>query len=442
MKHFRRNLLVLLCVILTGIGQAFAQTEVTVEPGLNTLTNAVAAYPGATLILKRGGDYVVDNPVVLAVPTIIMGEKEPAETKPAVVSFFAEPGEAGDKRLFAIGANCTIKDLGLMGYTKDNQHIGPIIKVNRDNITIIINGCVIQGAKQITEANVNNGLTIIQKNNIIFNLFKVRWDSWGGWCHGVYGDSTTYLSYNNTFFMCESFFNILNYGTNSSELMDHNTYCNTWGETFYPSYIRNYEVKNSIFFNTYIRGYVGIRLDENGNTLWDGDWIEYRPEIGITDTLCGDVAIYPNEADSTKSRNVFLTNNLKKYDQKVLDFYAANNVTPQTFFNVSGYKFAERYKWVIKDNFLQENGNAIDPQFAMGEIPESAYENMFKQRKETILPSSQGPGYPYDLAWRPGGEEKGEFIWPLPFNLKPMNQAILTAGCAFDPLGKFKWCVV
>jgi len=211
MKHFRGNLLVFLCFILTGFGQAYAQTEVTVEPGLNTLTNAVAANPGATLILKRGGDYVVDNPVLLAVPTIIIGEKEPAETKPAVVSFFAKPGWDYQGHLFTLAANCTLKDFGMIGYTLDNKQIDPFIKVNRDNITIIIDGCVIQGAKYITSAEGNNGVTIIQKNNIIFNLFAEPWASWGGWCHDWYGDSTTYLSYNNTFFMCERFFNIINF---------------------------------------------------------------------------------------------------------------------------------------------------------------------------------------------------------------------------------------
>lgn len=55
------------------------------------------------------------------------------------------------------------------------------------------------------------------------------------------------------------------------------------------------------------------------------------------------------------------------------------------------------------------------------------------------MSSRPGSDFPYDLAWRPGGEGKGEFIWPLPFNLKPTNPAVLHAATDGYPLGDLNW---
>jgi hypothetical protein len=123
-----------------------------------------------------------------------------------------------------------------------------------------------------------------------------------------------------------------------------------------------------------------------------------------------------------------------------LDFYAANNVTAQTFSNVQNQLDIAAYGWVYKDNMLQENGTSVDPQFAMGAIPEGVYTNMFKTRQQRWLPvEARDADFPFENAWRPGGEARGQFIWPLPFDLKPMNTAIYGAGDDGYPLGDLNW---
>jgi hypothetical protein len=80
----KKNLLLIAFLTITGAGSVIAQPEIIVEPGYNTLSNAVEAHPGSTLILHRGGSYVIDRELLLATPTIIKGEREPAENSPPV----------------------------------------------------------------------------------------------------------------------------------------------------------------------------------------------------------------------------------------------------------------------------------------------------------------------------------------------------------------------
>jgi|GEM_PF-1800327 len=438
--HFLKfSVLITACSLVLNTGWAEAQTEITVEPGFNTLLDAVIANPGATFILQRGGDYVVDQQIEITVPTIIKGETEPVATKPAVLSYFANPGDAPGKSLIAIAANCTLQNFGIMGFTFDEQQIGPNILVTTGDISITIDGCVFQGSTQVLETNANNNLVIIEKNNKFFNLVTTGWDNWGGFSTLWGGDSADFKCYNNTYFSSGRVFNNGGAGPNGKEVMDHNTYCNTWGDTYFPAYDKELSYTNNIFFNSQIRGYIGVRKDANGDTTWVGDYSDWSG-TGITDTLCGDISIFPHAADSTHDRPVFILNNLKMNDNTLLDFYAENNITAQTLFNVTGYKYAERFGWTIENNILQEEGNAVDPQFAMGAITEDVFHWMFMQRKERHLPAAdRGENFPYACGWWPNTESKGTFIWPLPFDLKPLNTEIWDAGDDGYPLGDLNW---
>jgi hypothetical protein len=434
---------------MLSVGRLQAQEEVIVPDGLNTIQEALAAYPGATLVLQRGKDYLTDIPIVISEATTIKGETTPAETRPAVVSFIANPGEGGSGKLFMCAANSILKDFGMMGYTPDDQQIAVLVSAATDSITITLDGCIFQGATAVLEFSGHNDNHYIQKNNIYFNLAGQIWDNWCGFASLWGGANVDFQSYNNTFFICGRVFNAAGTGNNGTEIMNHNSYVNTWGDTFFPIYNDNVSVTNNIFFNSQIRGYVGERTIPypTGDSLytWPGDYTDWNkdtyPGLG-DDTLCGDIAILANHADSSgaQTRQIFLTNNLKMYDSRVLDFYAANNVTAQTFTNVQNHLDIAAYGWVYEDNMLQEDGNSVDPQFAMGDIPEGAYTNMFKTRQERWLPKSmQSPEFPYENAWRPGGEAKGQFIWPLPFDLKPMNNTIYAAASDGYPLGDLNW---
>ncbi len=423
----------------TSVGLTYSQAEFIVDPGENTLIDAVASHPGETLVLKRGGEYLITEVVKLTLPTTIIGETEPSNEIPAVVKYNSTTVESNAKHLFTIAANCTLTNLGMMGYANDINQIGAVVSIDTPNISITIDNCIIQGASQILETIGNNGLTIIQKNNIVFNLSAQPWMSWGGIGNVGFGDSVVYKSYNNTFFLCGSMFNIGLVGPNSSEFINHNTYCNTWGETYWPTWSKSFTVKNNIFYNTQIRGYVGVRHFPADDYTYYGDWNDWSGP-GITDTLCGDIAIFPHILDSTKSREVNIFNNLKMNDPTVLAFANLNNITIQPFIAPTNNNYAKKYNWDFYNNFLQENGTSFDPQFAMGDIPQDAFTNMFKNRANNFLPNSKRDiDYPFANIWHPSGESNGDFIWPLPFNLMPTNHAILYAGSDDYPLGDLNW---
>lgn len=437
------------CFVMLSVGVAKAQTEITVEPGLNTLSDALTANPGATLILQREGDYAVTGTIVINVPTIIKGETEPADARPALITYSALPGEGEGKPLFNVGASCTFQNFGVIGYTDDAQHIGNIFVCTAPNISITIDGCNIQGANQVLSTG-QDGLIIVMKNNIMYNICGTIWDNWCGfgslWGNGK-GD---FKSYNNTIFTAGRVFNFGGGGPDGAEAMEHNTYVNGWGDTFYPMYNEKVTVRNNIFFNTQMRAYVGVLKDASGTQTWAGDFTDWAAkEIPVTDVLAGDAPVFIHAkdtlADGTPNpvhRAVNINNNLKFYDKTVLDFYAANPIIVKQPFMPKTMKevFAPKYGWNIDGNMLEEEGKAVDPQFAMGAIPAGAFEMAFKTRLNRHLPTAEAdPAFPFEIAWRPGGEERGEFIWPLPFNFKPTNAAVLTAGTDGYPLGDLNW---
>ena len=450
MKRLRllRNFgMILACSGMLSVGVVKAQTVITVAPGLNTLSDALTANPGATLLLQREGDYAVTGTMVINVATIIKGETEPVDARPALVSYSALPGEGEDKQLFKLGASCTLQNFGIIGYTDDGQHLGAIFACTAPDISVTIDGCNIQGARVLLETG-QDGLIIVQKNNIIFNNAGNGWDNFVGLGTLWGNEKGDFKCYNNTFFTAGRILNFGGGGPDGSESMEHNSYVNCWGDTYYPIYNKTVKVKNNIFFNTQMRGYVGV-LKNGNDTTWAGDFNDWQAkEIPKTDILAGDCPVFINTVDTLADgtpnpvhRQVNITNNLKIYDKTVLDFYAANPIiVKQPFMPATMKTYATKYSWNIKGNLLEEEGKAIDPMFAMGAIPAGAFEMAFKTRLNRHLPTAEAdPAFPFEIAWRPGGQGRGEFIWPMPFDFKPTNKALYAAGDDGFPLGDLNW---
>lgn len=437
-KHllfFKRFFLLAIIIGLTS-NQGFATSHV-VNPGLKTLPDAVKAYPGDTLILKRGGFYIVDAAVVIEVPTVIIGQDAPVDKAPAVIQMYANPGTAAGLFEIFLKASATIKNVGFIGYTTTGEIIKGIFATLVPNINLTIDGCVFQSYRWSIYPGAKKNLQITLKNNTFLNNSVNMWDNSAGFGGLVVGgDSLTLNIYNNTYFTAGRIFGSHASGPNGTQFIEHNTYVNTWGDTFFPVTDKNFVLKNNILYNSQLRGYVGLRKAGN-DTIWAGDYSDW---IDGGDTLCGDFAIKQHLLDTVGGpRQVEVTHNLKMYEQRVLDWYKAHNVTAQTFFNVTGKKYAEKYGWKIQDNILQEEGNTVDPQFVSA-IPDAAFEMMYKQRIERSLPpANQGAGFPYDLGWRPNNETKSTFIWPIPVNLKPTNQQLWKAGDDGYPLGDLNW---
>ena len=444
LRLFKIASFLVVCLIMTNLSQVNAQTVITVDQGFNTLYNAVVANPGATLLLKRGGSYIIDQAVVINQPTIIMGETGPVEDAPAVVSFFADPGLAGGNNLFKAGANLTLKNIGILGFTADDQQIGPAVAVTSRDVTVLVDSCVFQTTDWILSTNGNNGLDITLQNSTFYNLCHVGWDNYGGYGSLWGGDTTTYKSVNNTFFHSGRIFGCAYIGPHATETMDHNTYVNIWGELFYPSISDNFIVTNNIMFNPDVRGFIGKRLyrNESGDSIayWAGDFSDFT-SANPRDSLQGDVGLFPSvnpETDNT-AREVVVSNNLRFTDATVRANQLAVGATLQPLMNDSVKITFEQYGWISENNINDLEGNSVDPQFAMGAFPEEFYAIMKKEREERHRVDLQGEGFPYTLAWLPNEATLGTFQWPLPIDLKPMNEEIWESGSDGYPLGDLKW---
>jgi len=287
--------------------------------------------------------------------------------------------------------------------------------------------------------NAKAGLTMNIQNCQFHNMAYKGWDNYGGIPGGEWqGAGCNWTAQNNTYFVTGRG-HVLAGATTGADLVNHNTYVVTWGDTFFPNTQVKAVYKNNIFYDSDIRGYVGKRLAADGSVLWAGDYSDWK-----ADSLSGDFSIYPHATDSTGDmtlRKVQVTNNLKSYSKTVLDFQAENHVATMTFFNrTNRISHAPRYHWDFSKNMLHEDGNGVDPKFVGGVIPAAAYVNHFKERQERSLPAKmQGLGFPYYIAWIPEGQTIHDFVWPLPINLKPTNPALLAAGDDGYPLGDLNW---
>jgi hypothetical protein len=441
----KKNLLVLRMMLLslailfapTVRNEMYAQTEITVEQGFNTLKDALVNHPGATLVLTRGSEYVNDQNLIIMQPTIIKGEKEPANDPPALIRVFANPGEAGQIQMIEVPTSITLSDIAMIGTTFDEQIVSAAFTITQAGASISMDHCYLQGWDKLYDnGNSYDSVTLFQKNCIHYNMAGINWDNATGLGYEWAGNNMNLEQYNNTYFCFGRVLAGTGTGPDGVQSIDHNTYVLGWGDTFYPFYDKDITIKNSLFHDTQVRGYVGERKNQQGEVIWpgdfNGDW--------IYDSLMGDVSIYPHELDSTGAgRGVTISNNTKMYSQYVLDFFETQNVTPQPFFVTTGKVFANDYGWNFENNLLQEDGNTVDPQFT-DPIPDAAYANMFLSRINRSLPAEQqDPNYPFYNGWILEGKNIGEFVWPLPINLKPTNQQLWNAGDDGYPLGDLNW---
>ena len=428
-------------LMLTG-AVSFAQSSVVVDPGLNTIQAAMAANPGDTLILQKGQEYVVSEAVEITQPTVIMGEaydRDGAGDPPAVMRGAADPGEEGDFYMILAAADLTLIDLGFIGFTWDNKQIGGVVGATKANINIEGSGCIMQGVTKTWVTNSFVGINWLLHDNIHWNISTTGWDNYAGWGGPAYGgDSSTNHTYNCTYFVGGKINLSGSTGPTGWQHGDHNTYVNTWGESFHKSKMDGYKIQNSIFYNSHLRGYVGPRewIDGSDTLVWGGDYVSYR-QLG--DTLNGDCSVFPSVKDTVDTPNeerfVVITNNLKYNEQQVLDWHAANGVTTQPFMAWAMRTRAAEHGWTIEPNWTPDDTTGYSPQFEMGEIPAEVFASSWAQRIDRMDPEIPD----HEVAWRPDGAEQKDFIWPLPFDFTPTNADLMTAGSDGYPLGALNW---
>ena len=164
-------------IVLLSHETAFSQSEIIVEPGENTLLDAVRDSPGSTLILKKGEEYMIDTTIQITVPTIIRGEEYALDDTdpPAVIRMFVDPGEAYKLYMFSADADLKLKDLGFIGFTATNKQIAGVCEVAAAYIDIEASGCILQGCSRWMWTDNLPGIHFLLQNNIHFNSSAHPW---------------------------------------------------------------------------------------------------------------------------------------------------------------------------------------------------------------------------------------------------------------------------
>ena len=440
MKKSLQILFVCLGLLLVSIKYTFAQ-KITVGPD-DDIVAVIRAHQGDTIVLLRGVTYYPTEVIQIVKKTVIMGESEPSATMPAVIIAFYDPGQAAGTFLFKVASDLTISNIGMLGHSSDGQEINGPFSVEAANVAITLDKCNFQQCTRLAYLNYKDNCKFITKNCIIYNLTFKGWDNWRGEVAEDGGNNMTYHAYNTTYVNCNVLLNTLASGPTGLETMEHNTYVNIFGEVYYPTiFADGFIVKNNIYYNPDLRGYVGPRASIG----WAGDFIgdfPFTPGKG-NDSLMGDIGLLPMDIDISHpgTRNVAVTNNLRFYDDRVIaNQKEAHNASIEPFINDSVRHNFALYGWTLKDNWLWEEGVKIDPMFRMGQLPDEAYANMFAQSiNRRLKATEQAAGFPFGCAWFPNGETYGDFVWPMPFDLKPMNSTIWNKGSDGYPLGDLNW---
>ena len=445
MTNFEKKyLIIMLCFVTIFIGNVFAQAPdtINVEPGFNTLKDAIAANPNKVLRLARGGVYTVDSEVEINTPTIIVGETEPYETPPALINRYTDPGQAEDQVIFQTEADLTFRNIGMVGFTVGDEPLYGLVRLVASNITLTIDKCQIQSTRAVYWGG-KDSLTYNFTNNFFWGL------DWPGWWNGGYlgawaGDNNVFNFKNNTVFIAGRVLDNLGAGPHGPQTFDHNTYVNVNGELYYIRYNDDFIVKNNIMYNVAIRGYVGSRSQWG----YGGDYHD-----DVSDSLEGNIWIrsLANMGVDDYARNISVNNNLRFTTQAVFDHQKETTAAYQPMRNDSTKIAFETYGWRWENNWWEPEdpidpaSERIDPQFVT-DVPPEAYEPVFYWNWGERDSTKRDPNnWPPDMTWYPINPATGqpfqrsELIWPIPLNFKPQNQAVWTMGDDGYPLGDLNW---
>ena len=456
MKYF----LVLFSLALIFTGSTFAQDTVTVDPGFNALLDAVNNNPGKTLLLKRGGVYVQDQPIQINQPTTIIGETEPVEDPPAQIVPFELSGNPTVTSLFEVYADVVYKNLAITGWVVgDIRHIGFLVKLLEPGLTFTIDHCVVNHLYVLYNHPGLNNLNL----NITNNIF---WQGWNPprWHEGYFGywagDSVDYNFNNNTIIGYGRALDFLGDGPHGIQKYKHNTFAGCVGnDIFYERGNSDFIVQNNIFYNIASVGYVGPRPD------WGNPYPGDQGEVN-EDSLFGELGtmdFHPLGVDGDNlgiddyARDIQVNNNLRYSNDHLFAHLTEATASYIPFLSDTVLARFAKYGWRFENNILEtvENGvrtSGTDPQFvdvdSLSRVTEIQYAWDLCRRDSAHVPAFEAKYGSFPAKWpgwlpiNPKTGEKyklADVIWPIPMDLTPTNPAILTAGDDGYPLGDLNW---
>lgn len=462
MSLLKKSFLVLIGMALIFASTSFAQDTLVVDPGFNTLPDAIEKTPGKIYKLKRGGVYVTDHIIQATENTTIIGETEPADEPPAQMVGFELAGNPILNPMVEASGDFTVKNIAITGWVLDDlRHISWFVKLLTPATTFTIDHCVVN---HLYVLYYNPGL-----NNITMNITNnIFWQGWNPprWHEGYFGywagDSLNYNFINNTVIGYGRALDYLGDGPHGGQKYIHNTFVGCVGnDIFWNRYDSDFIVKDNIFYDIASVGYVGPR--PNWTPAYAGD---YGSDVN-EDSLRGELGMmdfHPLGPDGDNvgiddyARDIEITNNLRFTDDHQLAHMKDITAEYIPFLSDTVLARFAKYGWKFENNMLEtvdENWNrtgGVDPQFvdvdSLSRVTEIQYAWDWCVRDSTKIPDFEAKYGSYPAKWpgwlpiNPKTGEKyhlSDVIWPIPMNLKPTNPDLIDAGSDGYPLGDLNW---
>ncbi|NQT26572.1 T9SS type A sorting domain-containing protein [candidate division KSB1 bacterium] len=430
----KKLLVILICVLLGG-ATLFAQDTLTIAPlpageFLNEkIDDEYSNYD--VFKLERGGVYYLNGAITTVGGLNLVGEVEPEATAPAVI----QPGILGDGTIpdqtFNISGDFTLKHIYCMAVGPLGlQQQGNFCNIATDEVTVVIDQCVIEGNQEFG-VRVLGKYPTISVTNTKFRNCQMLGNYYNGRALWTDQPSESILLENNTMLNCVAYF-LVDRGSKSVKI-NHNTLVNILGTPNFMHQQYNCEFTNNVFYNSNFLG--------QSQTQIDGNWDDMDNEPAATfsvDTLSATVdsmwnADVPGGPYTESDRSVQVENNSYFYSQDFVDFWDSSADLH------GGYFMNSRTEAMFADDtnypLLIAEGNVnVEPNFA--QKPDTEAEQL-----ANCQAIREVPGAPSAVYWGYDGanNELGNLVWPLPEDLSYDNAALLTAGTDGLPLGDLNW---
>ncbi len=414
----------------------------------DTVAGGERAHPDAIYRLKRGGYYDVDHGLSIDFNLTIVGETEPADTRPAMISRGLDAQGGYVSGLFNLrgdSTNLTFKNIILNGVQDNNQIVnrgGSIFGVSGKFHRFVMDNCIFSGwGGNVMNSRDSDRSTYIYTNNVFRNNVDLD-NPWGG---NLYS-STSKTAYQDTLiFINNTFFNNGSYQILCWEFVDyieysHNTMFQASLNAHWAPYFTNAKFNDNIFYNYQT---VGQTEYERDHGFFDNGTAENRlSSICKLDVI--DPQLLLDHGITEADRKIEYSNNVYFWSDDVTNYWTAHkdsahgvelDILPITFMNEftqgmfdddSGYP-----------NLDSEDNLNINPGFDA--TMEAAV--WAKERAFVVNYRRYGDGGlvdPKERHYAPDGQF-WDIAWPLPETMVYTNAEALSAAQGGFPVGDLNW---
>ena len=399
--------------------------------------------------LQRGGLYDIDHRLTVDFDLIIIGEEEPADTRPAMIS--RGVNSQGDYISGLIGltgyeTSLIIKNVIINGAEDDN-----VVKVSGGNFASIYgphhrveyDNCVFSGwGRNLMNSSSADSSDFIFTNNIFRNI--VGQDN--PWSGNFYSSTSIVAAEDTIKFVNNTFFNTAAYMFLSWEFVnniefEHNTIFVSSLNAIWTPYLTNAKFNDNIFYDYQT---VGETAYETERGYWDKGTNGNHPssicKLDIVDPL-----VMSARGMTEEERNVEYKNNVYAWSSVVKDYWATEkdystgtelDIMPITFMN----NYTDSLFFNNKNAYphmVAENNIELDPEFDATLVADVLAEQM-PYVKEYRQYGASGWENVHNRYYEPSGLF-WDIPWPLAESLVYTNSTVLQHAQGGFPAGDLNW---